>query len=91
MKKFLIGFVGVLLVGGAAIYLFRAPLMEAAMNRATADMFVAADTDAYDPGVAIGTPLPALRASIDGREVTGVDEFMGPRGMILAVNRSVDW
>ncbi len=91
MKKFFIGLLGVLIVAGAGIYLFRAPLKEMAMDRITAEMFVAADTDAYDPGAAIGTQLPALRASIGGREVTSVDEFMGPRGAIVMVNRSVDW
>jgi hypothetical protein len=91
MKKFFIGLVCAVLVIGAGMYLFRAPLKEAAMERITADMFVAADTDAYDPGVAIGTTLPALRALFGGREVSGVEEFMGRRGLVLVVNRSVDW
>ena len=27
----------------------------------------------------------------EGRELTGVAQFMGERGMVLFVNRSVDW
>ena len=57
----------------------------------TANMFVAKDTDSYDPGVAVGQAFPAIRARYEDRDVTGIGEFMGPRGMVIYVNRSVDW
>lgn len=91
MKKVLIGIAAVLVVAGAGIYLFRAPLLEAAMDRMTANMFVARDTDSYDPGVAVGQAFPAIRARYRDRELTDIDEFMGRRGMVIFVNRSVDW
>jgi hypothetical protein len=91
MKKFLIVLVIVLGVSGVGAYLFREPLMQAVVERVTADMFVSRDTDAYDPGVAVGEPFPALRARFEAREVTAIDEFVGDRGTVVFVNRSVDW
>jgi len=91
VRRVLIGLaaaLGVVLVAG---YLHREELKAALIDRITADMFVAADTDTYDPGVSIGQPLPPLRALWNGREVTSVSELMGERGLLLFVNRSVDW
>ena len=79
---------GVALIAG---YLYRDELKTAAVDRATANMFVDADTDAYDPGVAIGQPMPAIHALLNGREVSSIDGLMGKRGLLLFVNRSVDW
>jgi hypothetical protein len=91
MKKVLMGMAAALIVAGVGGYVFRAPLLEAATDRMTADMFVARDTDSYDPGVAAGQPFPAIRARYQDREVADIGEFMGPRGMVIYVNRSVDW
>jgi hypothetical protein len=91
MRKVLIGLALVLGVGLIAGYLYREDLKAAAIDRITADMFVDSDTDAYDPGVAIGQVLPPIRALWNGREVTSVSELMGRRGLLLFVNRSVDW
>jgi hypothetical protein len=91
MKKFLLGSLTVIVVLAAAAFVFREPLMDALKERITADMFVSADTDAYDPGVAIGEPLPSLRALYDGAEITDVRRFAGANGTALVVNRSVDW
>ena len=91
MKPIVRGTLVTLLVAGAAGYAFRAPLLEVVADRLTADMFVAADADSFDPGVATGAPLPGLRALHDGREVHGVDTFAGSRGTVLFVSRSVDW
>ena len=81
----------VVMVAAAGIYAFRESLMNVVVERVTADMFVAQDTDAYDPGVGVGDPMPALRARFDGREVTQLGEMMGAKGTVLFVNRSVDW
>lgn len=91
MKKVLIGVAAFVMVAGVGIYAFRAPLLEAATDRMTANMFVARDTDAYDPGVAVGQPFPAIRARYQDRELTDVGEFTGSRGTVVYVNRSVDW
>lgn len=55
------------------------------------DIFVPADTDAFDPGLPVGARLPQIRALYQGQEITDIDEFMGPKGAVLFANRSVDW
>ena len=90
MKK-LAGVVIVLGVLGALVYAFRDPLLAADADRMTAHMFVARDTDDYDPGVPVGAMLPAIRARYQDHEITGLGDFMGKRGLAIFVNRSVDW
>jgi peroxiredoxin len=72
-------------------YLFREPLKEIAFARFTQDMFVAADNDDFDPGPAVGSRFPGLQATYNGRTVTLIDEFAGPRGTAFIASRSVDW
>ena len=91
MKRVLIGIAVFLVVGGSGVFAFREPLMAAAMDRITANMFVARDTDSYDPGLAVGQAFPAIRARYQDREITSIGELMGARGMVIFVNRSVDW
>ena len=90
MNKLVIALAIVVVLAGGA-YLFREPLMAEVFDLVTADMFVAVDTDAYDPGIAIGEPFPSIRARYRGEEITTVTPFMGENGMILVANRSVDW
>jgi hypothetical protein len=91
MKRILIGILAVIVVAAAGLYTFRGPLMEVAIERMTAHMFVSRDTDTYDPGVAVGQPFPAIRARFDDRELTGLGSFMGKRGLVVYAIRSVDW
>ena len=84
-----------LVVVAAAGYGFRQPLQEALVDRVTANMFVEQDADAFDPGIAVGQLFPTLNARLtngaNGRQVTDIGEFMGSRGVLVFVNRSVDW
>ena len=91
MKKVLIGVLAVIVVAGVGVYTFREPLKQAAIDRMTAHMFVPRDTDGYDPGIPAGQPFPTIHVRFDDRELTGLDQFMGKRGMVVYVNRSVDW
>ena len=91
MKKSLMGLAVFIMVAAVGVYTFREPLMKQVAERMTADMFVAGDDDAYDPGVSVGESFPAILATRDGAQVTSVAEFMGERGMIFMANRSVDW
>jgi hypothetical protein len=91
MKRWLIGIVGVVAVLAFGGYVFREPLMNAMFERMTANMFVAKDDDPYDPGLAVGASVPALRARYQGQVVTDIGTVMGPRGLALFLNRSVDW
>jgi peroxiredoxin len=72
-------------------YLWREPLKEAAYAGLTRDMFVAQDTDDFDPGPALGSRFPGLRASYQGREVKLIEEFAGENGTVFVASRSLDW
>lgn len=91
MKKFLVGLLTLVIVGGIGIFAFRAPLTEMLTERMTANMFVVEDLDQFDPGVAVGRPLPLLLASHNGTRVTNLNPFMGQQGAVLYAVRSVDW
>ncbi len=91
MKKFLKA-LGLFVLALVAVgFLFKAQLVEVAKNAITSDMFIAADTDSFDPGVPVGATFPAINALHEGREVLDVGEFIGDKGMIFIANRSADW
>ena len=91
MKNVLLGALAVLVIVAIAGYLFREPLIGSITDSLTADMFVEADTDAFDPGVPVGSTMPAIAARYDGRTVEELSEFMGDNGLVLFAVRSVDW
>ena len=91
MKKAFLTVVSLLFVVGGGIYMFRAQLWEVAKEKITADMFIAADTDSFNPGLAIGTAFPPIKAIYQGREISGVGQFVHDKGMIFIANRSADW
>ncbi len=55
------------------------------------DIFIAEDTDAFDPGLPVGAQFPPIRALYQGREITEIDEFVRDKGAVFIANRSVDW
>jgi len=91
MKRILLTLLPTLLVVAAAIYVWREPLKQAAYARLTEDMFVAQDTDDFDPGPALGSRFPGLRARYQGREITLIEEFAGVNGTVVVASRSLDW
>ena len=91
MKKFLISLAGFLVVAAVGIYIFRGPLIAALEAPMTANMFITEDSDSFDPGLAVGAPFPAIRASYQGREITDIDQFIQDKGAIVVANRSADW
>jgi peroxiredoxin len=91
MKRILLILLPTLLVVAAAIYVWREPLKQAAYARLTEDMFVAQDTDDFDPGPALGSRFPGLRARYQGREITLIEEFAGVNGTVVVASRSLDW
>ena len=78
----------ILVAGG---YLLREPLMDVVKDSLTSDMFVEADTDAFDPGLAIGDIFPPILALYQGQEVRDVRRFVHDKGMVFIANRSADW
>ena len=91
MRNFLLIVAFAVLAGVALLYLFRSPLKEATYELITEDMFVQADTDSFDPGPAVGSDFPGLRASYQGRVIALINEFAGERGTVLVASRSLDW
>ena len=91
IKKILLSLVSVVLIAGAGIYLFKAPLWEMAQEKLTADMFVSADNDSFDPGLAVGDTFPAIKATYQGQQIADVSAFVHDKGMVFIANRSADW
>ena len=91
MNRVLVIITAALLTIGATLYLFREPLKQFAYDRLTGNMFVAQDNDSFDPGPAIGSRFPGLRATYEGRDVTLIEQFAGPNGTLLIASRSLDW
>jgi len=60
-------------------------------ERLAGEIFVNADSDRFDPGIAIGATFPRISALYDAREVTDLVEFTGEAGLVIVTNRSVDW
>ncbi len=55
------------------------------------DIFIAEDSDSFDPGLSVGAQFPPIRALYQGREITEIDEFVRDKGAVFIANRSVDW
>ncbi|MGI9325077.1 MAG: hypothetical protein ACR2PZ_07650 [Pseudomonadales bacterium] len=91
MKKISLGFLGVLVLLAVVGFLFRGPLFELIAERMTADMFVSQDTDAFDPGLSIGTRFPQIEARHQGAVIHDVGSFPIDKGMIFVANRSASW
>ena len=91
MKKFLLGLVATLVVAAGVIYIFRGALWDTPVQQMTADMFIEADTDAFDPGLPVGAQFPALQASYQGAPITDAGQFIQDKGMVFIANRSADW
>jgi hypothetical protein len=91
MQTLLLRIGGILLIVFAVGSLFKEQLWEVAKEVITSDMYVAADTDAFDPGVSVGSSFPYIQAFYDGREVNDAGEFLHDKGMVFIANRSVDW
>ena len=57
----------------------------------TDNMFVNADVDSFDKGPDVGSPMPAIRAILDGSQVMNIASLAGSNGTLLVVNRSLEW
>ena len=91
MKRILPIVIAVVVITGVLIFIFRAPLKQTAYAKLTENMFVPADTDAFDPGPALGSQFPGLRAMYQGQQVSLIDAFAGDNGTVLIASRSLDW
>jgi len=57
----------------------------------TADMFVDADNDQFDPGPVLGEKIPAINALYNGKVIQDLTSFSGEKGLVFVINRSLDW
>ena len=62
-----------------------------AEQQLTANMFVASDTDAFDPGLKVGERFPLLEARLNQTIVNSIDPLIADKGLIFIASRSVDW
>jgi hypothetical protein len=90
-KKILLSILGVLLLVGGAGYVFKEQLWQLVIMFVTKDTFIAADTDNFDPGLAMGENFPDIRALYNGQEIDSVNDFAYNKGMVFIANRSADW
>lgn len=91
MQRVLIILAFVLLVLTGLAYIYQDRIKEAAYDKLTENMFVPADTDDFDPGPAVGSDFPGVRALYRGREINLITPFAGPGGTVLVASRSLDW
>lgn len=91
IKKIFLTLGCVLLVLGSGAYLFKEQLWEIVIKVVTSDTFIAADTDSFDPGLAVGKPFPNIKAVYQDQEVVSVSGFAYNKGMVFVANRSADW
>ena len=91
LRKALVTTACVLLVLVTGGYLFRDALIDGIKDSLTSDMFIAADTDAFDAGLAVGDTFPPIRALYQGQEISDVGRFIPDKGMVFIANRSADW
>lgn len=86
-KKILLGTLATVGLLALAIVLFKDSLLQ----MMTDDMFVSEDADAFDAGLPVGDRLPVIRAMHRGEVIDSLQQFSGERGLVVMVNRSVDW
>lgn len=91
MRKFLVMVAVALATATVLIYSFRANIEEAAYDKLTENMFVPADSDSFDPGPALGSTFPGVRALYQNREINLLNEFAGTNGIAFVASRSLDW
>ena len=91
MRKVLMCSLVVLVVSVTSVYLYRGPIAVFAQEQLTADMFVPEDADEFSPGIGIGERFPNIRAWYGQTEKHDLQEFMGTKGLVVFLNRSVDW
>ena len=64
---------------------------QAMMDARDPAMFITEDTDEFDPGLAIGTPLPAIAVQGPTQTWQSLEAFSGPKGLVIVAVRSVEW
>ena len=91
MKRLFLVALAVVAVAVALGAVFRTQLFAVASGLITADMYVDADTDTFDPGLPVGARFPEIKALSLGKQMNDVRPFSRDKGLIVVANRSADW
>ncbi len=87
MKNFIKRLLIVVVVALAGIFIFKDSLLSYFANA----QFVTAEAAQFDAGIDVGAHIPAISALHQGKEVTDLAKFSGPKGLVVMINRSIDW
>ena len=85
----IIGVLSLLLLGLAGLKGLE--IKQWAEQQLTASMFVASDTDAFDPGLKVGERFPLIEARLNQTIINSIDPIIADKGLIFIASRSVDW
>lgn len=91
MQRVLIVLAVLLLLATSLVYVYQDDVREKAYAKLTENMFVASDDDAFDPGPALGSDFPGVRARYQGKQIQLLAPFAGANGTVFIASRSLDW
>ena len=91
MPKKIILLMVVLAIAGLATYNFKFLKRYYYVYFKTDEMFVSADTDAFDKGPELGSSLPQIKALYQGQEISSLTPLAGANGTVIVINRSLEW
>ena len=87
----LIGLAITLVVAGLVSYNYKFLKRYYYLYFKTDEMFVMADRDSFDKGPSVGEQIPAINALGNNEVITSLNQYLGNRGMVLVINRSLEW
>ncbi|MBN7796713.1 peroxiredoxin family protein [Parahaliea mediterranea] len=91
MQRVLIVLAVLLLLATGLVYVYQDDVKEKAYAKLTENMFVAGDDDDFDPGPALGSDFPGVRARYQGQQIQLLAPFAGTNGTVFIASRSLDW
>jgi len=88
-KKILISSILILVI--AVVSMNFSLIKEEFIGFITAEMFVEVDNDQFDAGPNLGLKIPPINALYDGKIIQDLTTLSGESGLVLVINRSLDW
>ena len=91
MKKIMIGFAGLLVMLIGLSFILKDQSIELVKDIVTSNMYEVSDTDDFDPGIKVDELFPSIDATYNDEAVNSLKHFVGDKGTILVVSRSIVW
>ncbi len=88
-KKILISSILILVI--AVVSMNFSLIKEEFIGFITAEMFVEVDNVQFDAGPNLGIKIPPINALYDGKIIQDLTTLSGESGLVLVINRSLDW